>query len=122
MTDVINEYLEAIIPDNLEASVNKIEFLYENRLGDKMLKYIQDLKLANMRRFKGGGRCKVNITWKPKTTPQNLSCLWDPYILGNLSSSKFSKYLDIYLKNKIKWRIYYDKKGRGLMASRPSYP
>ena len=122
MTDIVVKYLDDIIPYDLKASSNKLKTLYTNNLGDKMLSYIQNLRLANQRRLKGGGRCKVNITWKPQNTPTQLSCAWDPIIMGQLPSSQFMTYLNSYLNNKVQWRMYYNKKSKGLSAYKPSYP
>ena len=122
MTAVVFKYIDDIIPYGLEASSNKLEFLYTDNLGKKMLAYIQQLRLANQKRLKGGPRCKVNITWTPTNTPIQLSCVWDPVIMGKLPSSTFMTYLNLYLKNVVQWRMYYNKRSRGLFGYKPSYP
>ena len=115
MNDIINEYLENIIPTNLVGKSNKNEILnimLKNNLGNKMLQYVQDLNLSRSKRSKGLIIKKINITWIPNKEIKNLNCLMDIYIISNLYKSEFGNLVRIYSQylSKIKLRAWQNSK------------
>ena len=115
MNDIINEYLENIIPTNLVGKSNKNEILnimLKNNLGNKMLQYVQDINLSRSKRSKGLIIKKINITWIPNKEIKNLNCLMDIYIISNLYKSEFGNLVRIYSQylSKIKLRAWQNSK------------
>lgn len=115
MNDIINQYLKNIIPSGLNGKTNKteiIEIMLKNNLGNKMLKYVQELNLSRSKRFKGLVINKTNITWIPQSEPIKLSCFYDMYIINNLYKSEFGNYVRIYSQylSEIKLRAWQNSK------------
>ena len=104
MTDVynlVNEYLNAIIPPKLkgvsmESKEQIITTILKNNLGNNMLEYVQQLNIARYKRFKGLITAKILINWKPYGTIIPLDSNYDVFIINYLYNSDFGKYVRIY--------------------------
>lgn len=119
MSNVVYKYLDDIIPDDLKGNKTNGELLnimITTGLGNKMMNYVQRLRLAIEKRGQFGSQCKININWKPQNNPQQLSCVWDKVILGGIPKSKFGLYVNIYGNFLVQRKIYYTKKSKGLSA------
>jgi len=119
MSDIVFKYLNDIIPHELSDEMTRAELLNKmivTGLGNKMMLYSQRLRNAIEKRGRIGSQCKVNINWRPKKTPQQLSCIWDKFILGSIPKSKFGLYINIYGGYLVRRKSYYIKMNKGLSA------
>ena len=119
MSDIVAKYLNDIIPNDLSGNKSYNELLnimISTGLGNKMINYVQKLRIAIEKRGRLGTQCKVNINWTPQTKPQQLSCVWDKVILGGISNSIFGLYVNIYGKFLTQRKLYYSKRAKNLSA------
>lgn len=116
--------LNNMIPFGLTSSSSRqtiINITYANNVGNKLLKFIQDLKTNIGRKNNGQMMCPPRITWKT-SGPVTLNCMDNLYLYGALHNSVFLKIVNTYGKNIQIHKQYLYMRSQGKSYPKPLKP